>query len=358
MKKSKTNVAIVLDRSGSMNHLAEDVRKMYNNIVESMQATSGSDHDTTLSLITFATDVTVDLMPTHISRVPTLTKFPTGGQTALFDGVGKAIQVLEDEERCTKIYGDDDAYLLNVLTDGEENWSSKLNATKIKVAFDRLDRTGKWTMTFNLPYGRKANFVRQFGISPDNVREWEQTTQGVRETETKTSGGVSTYFAARSAGVKSVKDFYKEVNVDLAAVKTVDVKSALTDIHRNFKTFKVEKEEPIKEFVQRVTGGKDYVIGSAFYQLTKKEEVQSTKKVLLKPKGSNEIYGGNEARNILGLPTDGTKAKVNPLDLSKWDVFISSTSVNRKLVRGTAVLVDTTKTTSDPATWTMPTPTT
>ena len=48
------------------------------------------------------------------------------------------------------------------------------------------------------------------------------------------------------------------------------------------------------------------------------------------------VYGGAEAREILGLP--GTDIKVKPTDFSDWDIFVQSTSNNRKLVVGTNLL--------------------
>ena len=51
------------------------------------------------------------------------------------------------------------------------------------------------------------------------------------------------------------------------------------------------------------------------------------------------------------LPTDGSKAKLTPGQLGRWDVFIQSTSVNRKLVHGTIVLHDPYQAPGLPPTW-------
>jgi len=55
-------------------------------------------------------------------------------------------------------------------------------------------------------------------------------------------------------------------------------------------------------------------------------------------KDKKYIYGGSEARNLIGLP-DNQYAKVDPYNLSNLKVFIRSDSVNRKLVRGTEIIV-------------------
>jgi hypothetical protein len=48
------------------------------------------------------------------------------------------------------------------------------------------------------------------------------------------------------------------------------------------------------------------------------------------------VYGGDDARQLLGLP-DGD-ARIQIQNLATYQVFIQSTSVNRKLVRGTNIL--------------------
>lgn len=80
-----------------------------------------------------------------------------------------------------------------------------------------------------------------------------------------------------------------------------------------------------------------YTPGTVFYQLTKTEEIQSYKQILVQKKFTKEIYAGNEARELLGLPV-GQTCKVKIGNLGNYDVFIQSTSVNRKLVRGTRVI--------------------
>lgn len=80
--------------------------------------------------------------------------------------------------------------------------------------------------------------------------------------------------------------------------------------------------------------------GAAFYQLTKTEpEVQDHKRIIIRDKTTNAIYEGAAARQMLGLPTYGT-IRLAPKDLSSsnFDMYIQSTSVNRKMTVGTNVV--------------------
>jgi hypothetical protein len=115
-----------------------------------------------------------------------------------------------------------------------------------------------------------------------------------------------------------------------------DLKTTLDNIADKVKTWTVPAETEIRPFVEQKTG-LPYQAGSVFYQLTKPEKVQDTKKLLIQEKNSKAMYAGNEARTLLGLPT-GVDCKVKPGNHANFDLFVQSTSVNRKLVRGTKLV--------------------
>ena len=159
---------------------------------------------------------------------------------------------------------------------------------------------------------------------------------------------MSNYYQAKASGAHAVKSFFK-MTTDLSKVEAQDVYKTLADISNNFRILKVVQEKSVKEFVEEKTG-KPYIIGSAFYQLMKPEVVQTTKQVLIMEKGKKTVWGGSEARKLIGLPND-KNAKVNPGNHSNFDIFVQSTSVNRKLPRGTSLLLDLTRQQDLQPTW-------
>jgi hypothetical protein len=81
-----------------------------------------------------------------------------------------------------------------------------------------------------------------------------------------------------------------------------------------------------------------YLKGAAFYQLTKSENrITETKLVVVRDRATGKIYGGQQARTMVGLPRFGN-ARLHPGDHKNYDIFIQSESVNRKLVKGTGVI--------------------
>jgi hypothetical protein len=106
-----------------------------------------------------------------------------------------------------------------------------------------------------------------------------------------------------------------------------------------FQIFEVGKDTAIKAFAEGI--GATFQKGRGFYEFTKTVEVQERKEVILEHKESGDLFTGAQARNMIGLPF-GSRGRVNPRDakLSDYNVFIQSTSVNRKLLKGTRFLYE------------------
>jgi len=136
--------------------------------------------------------------------------------------------------------------------------------------------------------------------------------------------------------LRSVNTFYTSA----ANVTEADVKK-LTDISAEVTLFPVaakESGEQIRDFVEKRLGGRPMLKGAAFYQLVKLEDkIQDYKLIAIRDKDSGAIYCGPEARHLIGLPRTGD-ARVRPDTAGQWQVFVQSTSVNRKVVGGTSVL--------------------
>src|SRR5262249_19634452 len=145
-------------------------------------------------------------------------------------------------------------------------------------------KTDKWTFVLQVPKHCKESVCRTYGLPSGNVSEWEQNDYGTRVMGETTVSGLTTYFDARARGERSVKTFF--VTADLSQVSEKEVK-AMPDLSGNFRAYKVEKEEAVREFVEGKTGS-SYIIGSGYYQLTKKEVVQASKRILVRKRGEKK----------------------------------------------------------------------
>jgi hypothetical protein len=331
-KTKRTKAILVVDVSGSMNSLRYDLQKSVNATLADLRSQAFRTGDAIdVSLYYFNNYVRPEYKHVDARDVKSEPiKYPDGG-TALFDAVEQAIT----EHLLPEKADEEVAYLLIVQTDGQDEHSRDRRGDRMKDLIRQVQGTDRWTITFQLPPGFLQKFCNTYGIHPGNCTEWERTTQGMERATDLRASATTTYFANRSLGQTSTKAFY--ATVDLDNLKTSTVKSQLDNIAGKVKTFPVAAEIEIRPFVESKTG-LPYVAGEAFYQLTKTEKVQPGKKVLVAEKGTRAIYAGAQARTLIGLPS-GVDCRVKPGNLSNYDVFVESNSVNRKLVRGTKVVL-------------------
>jgi hypothetical protein len=104
-----------------------------------------------------------------------------------------------------------------------------------------------------------------------------------------------------------------------------------------FQVLAVDKETPIKAFVQE--NGLTFKTGRGFYEFTKTETIQGYKEIVLMDRATGDLFAGEKARELLGLPV-GETARIRPTDLVKYAVFVQSTSANRVLQGGTRFLYE------------------
>lgn len=329
-KKLRTKAILVVDDSGSVNNYARTMNDSINKTISDLKAES------------YRTGVAVDLSVYYFKNYRVYRSFysvdirdckaepmhyPDGG-TPLFNAVEDAIRDHLAPERADE----EVAYLLLIITDGDDNQSRDPSGNTMKDLIRRVQGTDRWTITFQMPPHTSGAFCRKYGIHPGNTTEWELSDRGLRETTVLRTASVNNYMTSRTKGVTSMSTFY----TDLSNIDVNDLKRNLANIQDKVKTFPVAAEADIRPFIEGKTGTA-YEAGSVFYQLTKPETIQDTKKLLIKEKNGRAMYAGNEARTVLGLPV-GQDCRVKPGNHANFDLFVQSTSVNRKLVRGTTVV--------------------
>lgn len=104
-----------------------------------------------------------------------------------------------------------------------------------------------------------------------------------------------------------------------------------------FQIIDVESDVAIKPFV--TSNGLIFKTGRGFYEWTKTETIQEKKEIVLRDKITGEMFSGDNARAIAGIPV-GARARLKPGTIDKYDVFVQSTSNNRKLISGTRFLYE------------------
>jgi hypothetical protein len=327
------HIVFVVDGSGSMSHLRETVVKVFDGQIAYLATRSKElDQETRVTVYMFDDRVVNLVYDMDVMRMPTLaTLYRIGGSTALIDATIKA---MDDLALTPEIYGDH-AFLAYVLTDGQENASRSMPST---LATRLKGLPENWTLACLVPNAIGVKEAKQFGFQADNVSVWDATSQqGVREVGRVVRDTTEQFMQARTKGVRSVKNLF---SLDASKLNASTVAAKLTPLKPSqYQLLPVHKDSDITKFVQSWMGGEGtYVRGSAYYLLMKPEKVQNHKQVCLQHKTTGKVYSGAQARDLLGLPN--YEVKVGPLTHSTdYDIFVQSTSGNRKLIAGTKLLV-------------------
>lgn len=323
------HIVFVIDRSGSMSQLSSTVVEVFDNQIKYLATRSKELNQETRVSVYLFDDVTENLIyDMDVMRLPSLKEhFQVRGYTALIDATLKSI---DDLQKTPELYGDH-SFLLYVLTDGNENRSAN-SASTLAAKIQSL--RDNWTLGVLVPDAPSLMTAKQFGFPANNISVWSTTVKGLLEVGNTIQAATENFFQGRALGKRGTKSLFA---VDASNLSTSVVKSNLEEMKTSdYFIFPVHKEAVIKPFVESWTQ-KDYRIGSAYYALTKPETIQSYKQICVQNKKNGKLYTGLAARQLLGLPD--TEVKVAPANFGEWNIYAQSTSVNRKLVGGTQLIV-------------------
>jgi len=333
MKHIINHIAFVIDESGSMGQFSKNVVSVFDDQIKFLSEKSQElDQETRVSVYLFGgTEVKCIIYDRDVMRLPSLKNLykPAGG-TPLFDALDIAAQ---DLFMIPEIHADH-AFLVYVVTDGGENASSRLDSLLFKDLVNKINNKENYTLAVFVPSKIEFEINKQLGFLEENICIWDTSNhKSFNDVGTTIRTSTTQFFKNRSTGIRKSTNLFK---VDVNFTKT-ELKENLTELSKSsYKLFNISREATIKPFVEKETQ-KPYVKGNSFYQLVKPEVIQNYKDIIILDKNSGRVYGGLDARNLLGLPN--FDIKVSPGDFDKYDIFVQSTSVNRKLLAGTKLVV-------------------
>jgi hypothetical protein len=330
-----THVALIIDESMSMSHHRQELIKVVDGQVKYLARRSQElDQETRVSIYTFSDEVRCLVYEKDVLRLPSIASlYNPDGMTALIDAT---LQALNDLSKTPELYGEH-AFLAFALTDGQEN-KSRNRASALSEALRRLP--DHWTVGVLVPDMMGKHDAQQHGFPPGNIAIWDaDTAAGVQEAGQVIQQATENFMTGRSRGVRGTKELF---SIGTEKINKKTVKSNLTPLTEwQYDLLPVLREDYIRPYVE--SRGMAYNIGKCFYQLMKTETIQAGKQIAIREKkapgrtGLDKVYVGDQARDILGLP--GIDVRIKPDSNPDYDVFVQSTSVNRKLIPGTDLLV-------------------
>jgi hypothetical protein len=208
--KLRNYVAIVLDESGSMSSIRNEVIGAFNQQVETIKANS-ADMETLVSLVKFDTDVSKPVLwnkPDSDLHPISEKDYVPRGMTALNDAIATTISGLQ------KVNDKDDpltSFLMIIITDGEENNSKEYPGRynkEIKKMITDVQNTNRWTVTFMGANQNIDEVSKNLNIDRGNAIGFAANSAGMKKASLTVTKGLTSYYSSRRSGETSIKSFY------------------------------------------------------------------------------------------------------------------------------------------------------
>ena len=172
-----TEVVFLIDKSGSMSHLAGDTIGGFNGFIAGQKALEGK---ATLTTVLFDTTWKTlhDGIDIHEVKPMTDSDYSAYGGTAMLDAIGETINKVQDRhdemgsEKPEKV-------LFVITTDGEENSSRKFNKSQIEKMIKHQTNGHGWEFMFLGANMDAVHEAANIGISSNRSVTYDYTSRGI-----------------------------------------------------------------------------------------------------------------------------------------------------------------------------------
>lgn len=330
VKNEIVHVALVLDASSSMRHLASKVVQVADEQIKALKTRSEElDLETRISVYTFsyATDIDCIIFDKDVFRLPSIDGlYHAHGNTALIDATVKS---QTDLSATAQMYGKHH-FLTFVLTDGAEN-CSRHSAVDLRQLLAR--QGNNWSVAALVPDASGKRQAVSCGFPDKNVMVWDVSAAGLAEVSKKITEATHSYMTSVSRGTGYDKTNVFGTGADRVNAETIQAAGLVPMDPAKYMILPVGPVDiRIDDFVRNA--GLTFQVGRGFYELTgKRVEIQGNKEIVILEKDTHRVFSGANARALLGLSSTNVKVSADAND--KYAIFVQSTANNRKLLRGT-----------------------
>lgn len=223
-KENYTEIAAIIDQSGSMSMLVSDTLGGFNTFLKDQQKDPGT---VNLTLCLFNNTYKILYSGMNVKEVPDLTEldYKPAGSTALLDAIGRTVNELGDrlsqmaeEDRPSKV-------IVFIITDGQENSSKEFTKQIIKDMVERQEEVYNWDFIFLGADLSAVAEAQSFGI-----KDFKAASYSVADTESAyTAVSASVGFAKAGILNKSNELKWKSLTKDERNTPLQPSKDSTTD---------------------------------------------------------------------------------------------------------------------------------
>lgn len=169
-----TLISVVIDRSGSMVGVRNEVISGYNQWRRATLDAGGQDYPTTLILFDTAITTLCGNQPLAESPQLDYSSYAPSGFTALNDAIAHAIRVMKGQIKKK------DRAIVCIITDGQENASKEFSihtagTHRIRSLIQECEATGRWTFSYLSASPSAFTDSADLGVSKMNTLSFQAT---------------------------------------------------------------------------------------------------------------------------------------------------------------------------------------
>ena len=191
MNQNLTDINIVLDRSGSMTVIKNDMEGGLNAFLEEQKKVEG---EATVSLYQFDHEFEESFIAKDIKEVSKIVLEPRG-TTALLDAMGRSIlttgrrlAAMKEEDRPSKV-------IMIIITDGGENASDEFTREKVFELIKQQEETYSWEFVFLGANQDAVGEAAKYGIAASKAMTFDYNKSGVDAVAASLSSSMTSYRA-------------------------------------------------------------------------------------------------------------------------------------------------------------------
>lgn len=202
----KTEIVVVLDRSGSMGTIAQSTVDGFNTFLNEQKNAALAD-DTFFTLVQFDDQYEVNYKNIPVKDASELINGETyipRGTTALYTSIGRTINELDTDRDVVFV----------IITDGHDNVKSEYNASSIKKMIETLEKENGYKFLFLAANQDAIISGGSMGIKSTNSVSYAATADGIGNTFYAMSANLTNYRSAKSKVSRSGYEEYLAENLD------------------------------------------------------------------------------------------------------------------------------------------------
>ena len=215
MKSDYTHIAVILDRTGSMESIRDDTIGGFNAFLNAQKAVPGL---ATLTLVQFDSQDPYEIVHHFkpLAEVPELTRetFVPRATTPLLDAMGRGINDLEkslsdlaEEDRPVRV-------VMVIITDGQENASHEFRKDQIEKMIKEKQEKSDWQFVFLSADLAAIGDALAAGMPVAATLAHDKTSRGVSAAWASLSRSVGAYRAGQQKDVSFTEEDRTEQDIE------------------------------------------------------------------------------------------------------------------------------------------------